>query len=164
MYCSYCGNQIPNDSSFCQKCGHSLEVPQKKGNAKWIVMICVIAFVGITSIVGLLLYMNGLITEKNELIARNESLNRNYRDEIDQYNQLKADYNTLKRQHDEFVDNSVEWAVKATILDSYVVFVGADERYYHKYGCEYLDMSSFWAFNEDAARSKRYKACPHCID
>lgn len=29
MFCSKCGNQIPDDSTFCGKCGTKIEVPQQ---------------------------------------------------------------------------------------------------------------------------------------
>ena len=27
MYCRYCGQQLPDDSAFCSKCGKKLEDP-----------------------------------------------------------------------------------------------------------------------------------------
>lgn len=51
---------------------------------------------------------------------------------------------------------------KSDFMDDYIEIVGVDEYYYHKYGCDYLDDSSFWAFNSEAAKSKGYHKCPHC--
>ena len=52
---------------------------------------------------------------------------------------------------------------KSSFLDDYIVIVSAkDQSKYHKYGCSELDLSEFWAYNTDLAKSYGYTACPLC--
>ena len=54
---------------------------------------------------------------------------------------------------------------KAEFMDDYIriVSVLTKDGYYHKYGCEDLDTSSFLVFNINAAM-KEYDPCPKCND
>lgn len=50
----------------------------------------------------------------------------------------------------------------ADFLDKYIVVISADgSNLYHRYGCEDLDTSSFWAYNINAATDD-YDPCPVC--
>ena len=52
---------------------------------------------------------------------------------------------------------------KADFLDNYIAIVNSDNDYfYHKYDCELLDTSSFYAFNIANAISKGYHKCKNC--
>ena len=52
---------------------------------------------------------------------------------------------------------------KSSFLDDYIVIVSAkDQTKYHKYGCYELDLSEFWAYNTELAKSYGYTACSKC--
>ena len=52
---------------------------------------------------------------------------------------------------------------KSDFYDEFIVFVSDNTKVYHKYGCQYLDLTSFLAFNIDNAKEQGYKPCSHCI-
>ncbi|MBQ9942335.1 MAG: hypothetical protein IJP03_04935, partial [Christensenellaceae bacterium] len=52
---------------------------------------------------------------------------------------------------------------KANFLDTHIGVIGKnDTTYYHRYGCPYLDTSSFTAHNTNYAKGNGYSACPYC--
>lgn len=47
--------------------------------------------------------------------------------------------------------------------EAHAACVNENSNYYHKYGCKNFDDSSFWIYNEEAAKAEGYKPCPNCI-
>ncbi len=90
----------------------------------------------------------------------------------EKYKKLKKKYDTLKEDNDganlansDLLDQTVELReqlYEAQDALDYVVFVGPDEYYYHSYDCPKLDMSSFFAFNTEAAIDEGYVPCSWC--
>jgi len=162
MQCQKCGNEIPIDSEFCQKCGTKVEhETRKKSKYKNIAIISsLIAILSIVASVGLFIYENEIIQSKDDEL---EELKESYNNLDEKYTSKTKELDTLQTKYDEMKD--VNWDVysKAAALDNYIVFVGTDEYYYHKYECSHLDMTEFWAFNKEAVIG-RYYPCPYCID
>lgn len=48
-------------------------------------------------------------------------------------------------------------------MNKYIAIVPNHTTVYHKYGCQYLDLSDFLVFNISNAEAQGYTACPHCI-
>lgn len=76
----------------------------------------------------------------------NASLQRKLND-YTEVMERRADYGALKEKSD--------------FIDAYVVFVGEDQYYYHTYDC-LTNLSSFWAYNINAAVGQGYHPCPTC--
>lgn len=53
---------------------------------------------------------------------------------------------------------------KAQFLDEYIVIVPTNTSTYHKYGCPYLDLSSFSACNVEIAEDCEFIKCDYCCD
>lgn len=52
--------------------------------------------------------------------------------------------------------------LKLSFMDNYVCIIGSSNNYYHKYGCEDLDTSSFKIFNPSIAQELGFNPCPKC--
>jgi AraC-like DNA-binding protein len=74
--------------------------------------------------------------------------------------------NKLENRIDELEEESFDNIMDKIHLEFYerhVVIVGDDgTRKYHKYGCDDLDTSYFWAYNTEKAEQLGYYACPKC--
>ena len=88
MYCPYCGNRIPDDSSICEYCGNSLDGilednnkqkakrkrETKKKTVKWLMVPGIVLFVVIIAIVSKTL----LFTNEDKAIAQQEEQQQLY--------------------------------------------------------------------------------------
>ena len=88
MYCPYCGNRIPDDSSICEYCGNSLDGiledsnkqkakrkrEAKKKTAKWLIVPGIVLFVVIIAIISKTL----LFTNEDKEIAQQEEQQQLY--------------------------------------------------------------------------------------
>lgn len=156
MYCMKCGNQIPDDSTFCDKCGATVDVPgearktgnpvivqsvehyappvqePKKKRAKAVVILSVITAIALVGC--------GVLG----LTVLNQS--ETYTKEIDDYKRKINGYET-----------KINW------MDNNVVLVGKYAETFHRYGCSILDKSmGYHILDETTARKKGYRPCPIC--
>ena len=70
---------------------------------------------------------------------------------------IQNKYDELKEKHDGCGD-------KLDFFDEHAVVIADDGTgIYHRYGCSYLDVSSFWIFNTEYAEYMEYTPCSHCI-
>lgn len=70
---------------------------------------------------------------------------------------IQNKYDELKEKHDGCGD-------KLDFFDEHAVVIADDGTgIYHRYGCSYLDVSSFWIFNTEYADYMEYTPCSHCI-
>ena len=136
MNCPHCDQEIPNKSEFCIFCGEKL--PQKKKARTTIILSILLAF--------------SLIVAGGELVyilIREGQVSQL----IDNY-----DHNLAIRK-----ERINELEKKAYFLDNNIAIVPNDgTRLYHKYGCSNLDLSSFWAYNNNIAIEIGYEPCPQC--
>ncbi len=147
MFCQKCGNEIPDNSVFCDVCGERVslqvgtqqtvqkDVKKKKRNKSTIILsvfLC-LSLIGC----GVLGY---IVAEQSSIIASRNRIIQNYQDQLDDYRP------------------------KANFLDNYVVIVGDNgSKYYHKYECGlWRSCESIWIYNEEAARQDGYKPCSIC--
>ena len=87
--------------------------------------------------------------------------------------ELKTDLNNKQNQINTLnttvinqkVDYEEIWDLREQVdfMNKYIVIVPSNTNVYHKYGCQYLDTSSFSAFNITNAKGQGYVACTHCI-
>ncbi len=71
MFCNNCGNQIPDDSKFCEFCGGVVASAPKKANAVKIVIPIVAAFVCIAAVVFVFLFNTSQAKANRELKKAN---------------------------------------------------------------------------------------------
>lgn len=142
MYCQKCGNEIPDNSVFCDVCGEKVSSPQetpksrKKKRSSAVIVLSVLLAVALTGC-GVLGY---IVAEQSSIIASRNRLIQNYQDQLDDY-RLKAN----------FLDNNV------------VIVGGTSTKTYHKYRCVLLDTTNgYLAFNPENAKANGYKPCSIC--
>lgn len=168
MICKNCNSEIPNDSEFCQCCGAEISkevdsdklVANKKGRVVTI-MLGISTAVGVVfGVVMLCLFFN-VNSVNNELSSQVNDLQAKIKSDETKYSTLEKKYNSLKSDYDDLEDDYRDCYDKASFMDRYIVFVGADGGRYHKFECPNLDLSSFWAYNIEAARGS-HKPCDYC--
>lgn len=154
MYCQKCGNEIPDNSVFCDVCGErvSLQVgiqqtvqkdaKKKKRNKSTIILsvfLC-LSLIGCGVLGYIAIRKANLVAFKSEVIKNKNNSIDYYENEVD-----------LLRERAEFLDN-------------YVVIVGDNgSKYYHKYECGlWRSCDSILVYNEEAARQDGYKPCSIC--
>lgn len=178
MICKCCKRSIPNDSIFCQYCRYEVkeshikddEILNESPDVKFdnnpgedyskqviedkkeikklqtkkdalvesIILLIIIFFV----ILAIFYYKN---TQKNDEISS-----------------LEKSLSVSERQASKYYDKYQEVLYKANFLDEYVALVNEDSNEYHTLDCEYFYMSSFWAYNYNAAEDNGYIVCPKC--
>jgi hypothetical protein len=110
---------------------------------------------------------DSLIAEKDATIESQDSqiqeLQGDVDDQLTEIDELLGTIEELEISMEELYNQGSADMEKAYFMDDYVVIVPDDgTEMYHKYGCEYLDLSSFWVYNIDAAINMGYAACPYC--
>lgn len=189
MKCKICSKEIPDDSEFCQFCGNKIPViptaemnqKQLKALKKWktLSFLFLTLFVVSTGAAGFLGYC--YYQEQNataECEKRLDEEKRNHASEAnseetealrEENNRLVKANRSLKSCIEEKEESIENWRSKyysisgcAEFMKEYVVIVGADEYYYHKYGCRYLNESTFYVYNVDNAIANGYVPCSHC--
>lgn len=76
---------------------------------------------------------------------------------------LRVDLKNIKESEKKYYNLYNETKKKSDFMDKYVVIVPTNTYVFHKYGCQYLDMSSGLIFNIQNAKGQGYIACKHCI-
>jgi len=142
-FCSRCGSVVDRETKICSGCGKKYFKGIKF--TKFSITVIILSVVLLTSVI----------------------INFAQYSEIDYLNG-RVNYwsNETEKLKDEVSDLEWEKMKQGWSLDFYeehVVIVPDDgTRKYHKYGCDDLDTSSFWAFNTEAAIQKGYRACSKC--
>ena len=100
------------------------------------------------------------IKERDDTISSQNSTISSQRTKISDLNKQIEDL------QDDYFDSLMENLHQLTKINFYekhaVVVPDDGTNLYHTYGCDYLDTSSFWIYNTEAAISKGFKPCPHC--
>lgn len=178
MYCMKCGKEIPNDSTFCDTCGATVDVPveargvenatppqsfkqpgytvdptitqPKKKRSKAIIILSVIAALALIGC-GVLGFV---VADQAGTIASQDKRIENYIDTIDERGRRLMD---LQKDAD--------------FLERYVVVVTNNSgKKYHKYSCYQFQNSiwpnskTYWIYNVEAARQDGYRPCPICCN
>ena len=166
-FCKNCGAEIPPGTRRCAFCK---KVDKKRQGAK---ILCLV--LGIAIFVGLCTFCTCLYMQLDDYKTVNNNLNKEIVNLKSARKQLQVDNVSLKTEIFELNKNIESlkekyddyWDIKFKIVfyEEHVVFVEDDgTNKYHKFGCEDFAGKSFWAFNTEAAKVKKYKACPKCIE
>ena len=143
MNCPHCNQEIPNKSEFCIFCGE--KIVQKKKARTTIILSILLAFSLIVA-GGELVY---ILIREGQVSQLIDNYDHNLAIRKERINELEERINELKK--------------KAYFLDNHIAIVPDDgTRIYHNYGCEKLDLSYFWAYNNEAAIDNGYRPCPYC--
>lgn len=112
----------------------------------------------------------------NELSVEIESLSEENRKAESENSSLKDDNSSLKAENSSLdvknrllstdnirltIQNS-DYYSKAWFLDTYIVLVTTTGSKYHRYDCQYVKDSSFYAFNIETAQVRGYEPCSVC--
>lgn len=171
MICPSCNSRIPDDSQFCQCCGKntkdlknlSSKKEKKYGRVPIIVLGVTTGVFAVISVVMLVFSLNTVqaLNYANDRINELETAAEKYESTEKDYKSLQTKYNSLQDDYDDLSSDYWDAYEKASFMDEHIVFVGADRERYHKFDCPLLDLSSFWAYNTEAARDD-YRACNFC--
>jgi hypothetical protein len=136
-YCSICGSIINNELNKCEQCGKQYF---KLSIDFLLITILFVLLIGATAYIYFL--NNG-----------NKKLN------------IQVTYweKQYEEKRDEYVDLLIEQNSKIDFMDRYIVIVSNDgTKKYHKYGCEDLNLSTFWIYDIEEAVSKGFIMCKKC--
>lgn len=161
-FCKRCGSQIDPETKKCTGCGK--QYPYFSEKLFWRVFTPVICIV--LAIVIILQYNNNQlwINAYNDQQDRITKQAQKIEDQEDTISIYESDINDKLSKISALEQGNEELRDKTNFMDYYIVIVGADEKYYHKYGCPRLNKSTFLAFNIDAAKGEGYKPCPYCCE
>lgn len=147
MNCLKCGQLIPDDSDFCQYCGSRITTGK------------------------IALQYDDLEEEgSEESIASTSEQDHVFSPQETAISLQEAKISMQEREKEE-LENAADEAIrqlhtciaKLRFYDKNVVIVPDDGKLlYHKYGCEELDLSSFWIYNTKLAEANSYKPCDYC--
>lgn len=125
----------------------------KKNNKNTIIILIIaLIIVAITTIVLLFYTLNLKQTFEKEKNANEYTIQS-----------LKSDMTKIKESEKKYYNLYSETKKKSNFMDDYIVIVPTNTYVFHKYGCQYLDISSFLAFNIENAKGLGYVACKHCV-
>ncbi len=182
MKCLNCGNTIPDDSVFCPRCGSDTRLVkssdagrvEEKKKSHITIVLGVLSVILIITTVFLVVDDIEMHKTKDDYVAENEELNQRIQELNDEVNnqteellEANEQIEKLQKQYSSIrntLDTTDRLKSKLSRALSYVVFVGPDDYYYHKWDCDRLDMSEFYAFNTEYAIGEGYVPCPHCIE
>jgi len=101
---------------------------------------------------------NGGIQSENEALS---SANDEMSGEIEA---LNAEVDRLNSRVEMLTEENNILRPKADFLDDHIKVVEDDsKKTYHTFGCEHLDLESFWAYNSEQVVGKsKYTKCPYC--
>ncbi len=144
MNCPHCDQEIPNKSEFCIFCGE--KIAQKK-RPKAIITLSILLAISLALAGGELIYILIKGQQTSQLI-----------------NNYEHNMAIRKNRINELEDEIAQLEDKAHFYDTLVAIIPSDgSGLYHKYGCEYLDLSKFKGFDYTGeAEYKGYSPCPYC--
>jgi RNA polymerase subunit RPABC4/transcription elongation factor Spt4 len=179
--CKACGALIDSRTRRCTGCGKQYLQPKKAVIwAAAIVVLAILAGINVWQYLKSAEQREALkasnteiasqkeqLQEKDTLIADKDDTIKNQEDEMKELQDNLAELQKETEDQQEAIEalnnNEAAYMDKVAFMDDYVVIVPDNgTNTYHKYGCEYLDMSSFWIYNVDAAIGMDYEACPYC--
>ena len=138
-FCSRCGSVVDRETQICSGCGKKYFRGITFNKFTWLNLMFVL-FISISFIINIVQY------------GENDD--------------LEWEINRLENRIDELEYEGLDDIKDKIHLDFYerhVVIVGDDgTKKYHKYGCDDLDTSYFWAYNTEKAEQLGYYACPKC--
>lgn len=146
-FCKFCGGVIDTKTKKCTSCGK-----QFFRLTKGIVAIMSLSIV-LAALVGFNIYLCiGLRNSTSSISA----LSRQIIEKEATISALEDEVGALEAEKE-------ETASELDFYESYAVIVADDgTELYHAYGCDDLDISSFWIYNIDAAKNEGYEPCPKC--
>lgn len=185
-YCSRCGSLIDHQSKQCTGCGKKYFKGIKFNKVS--VAITVLSLV-IVVLIGLNVFqylysswmteelykknisIENLEVENENLEKENEGLEQKNEDLKEEVSELKTKVQSQRvtlSNNDQAIERLQaeikEYTPIVQFCKDYVRVIGDDDTdTYHKYGCNYLDISQgFWIFNTDAAKARGFVECPYC--
>lgn len=100
----------------------------------------------------------------NELQTENINLINQNNGNLNRINELESKNKEYKEKSIENSNKITSMENKVTFMDKHVVIVPANTNIFHKYDCQYLDISNGGlVYNPENARSEGFVPCPKCI-
>lgn len=121
----------------------------KKQEKTIVYMLMGALIVSVITLIASAVYINDISSKLNYKDTQIKGLNTTITNNQKRLSNLQKKYDNIQP--------------KSEFMDNYIVIVPKNTNIYHKYDCKYLDVSSFYAFNIENARSQGYVACKHCI-
>ena len=166
-YCKKCGGKIDDIRKVCSSCGKQY-FSFKKALPTMLLLFLSVILIGL-NITQLFVHLNdkakieeldNTVKERNITISSQKSTISSNKTKI---TNLENEVSDLESQLSEVRSNSFEQWWKLYFYEEHVVVVPDDgTNLYHTYGCDYLDTSSFWVYNTEAAVNLGYNPCRYC--
>ena len=165
-YCKRCGGAIDPKSKKCQDCGKQyFHVPKHLGVGLLAVLCLTLAGLNIFLYTQMASAEKKLAQATTTIAAKEKTITQQETTIFEQeatISEQKSEIADLKKKANERGLSQLEDHLKARFMDNYVVIVGDSNNRYHKYGCEDLDLSYFYAYNIENAKAQGYRACSKC--
>lgn len=156
-YCKICGGLIDSERKKCTSCGKQF-FKFSKGIIKTIVTIMLFVL-----LVGLNIFQYIFFAQTNKEFAQSKTTISTQKNTIlkqkEEIEKLNEDVNKYKGQVRKYI---LEYGQKARFMDDHIVIIGNSNNKYHKYDCEDLDTTYFYAYNTENAKAQGYRACSKC--
>lgn len=155
-YCKKCGGLIDRETKKCQGCGKQYLHITK---IVWIAFLAIIC----CALLGLSVYQHGqIVSMERELEEATATISEKEKIVASQRKKISEQESKIDAQKG--IANLYEkwWADKAHFMDDHIVLIGDSNNKYHKYGCEDLDLTYFYAYNTENAKAQGYRACSKC--
>lgn len=120
----------------------------KKNNTKvWKILIVILIIFTITMVIGGIIHIINLNETTEKLLNEIENLEKENKE--------------IEQRNVKYIKENLSTQIKANFFDKYVLIVPKNTRVYHKYDCQYCDISgATLIFIND---TQGYKPCSHCI-
>ncbi len=155
--CPKCNTQCDDTKIYCPNCGNLLKAviepmphdDAKESNAGRVVVTILL----VVSLIGNAILAIGWSNSSEEA-------DRNY----SRYWSMKSEYDSLQSEYDSLQSNYNEIKDSYDFYDEHARVVPSDgSKKYHKYGCTYLDTSSFQIHNTKYITANNLASpCPYC--
>lgn len=162
--CNQCHKTFSDSEAFCDTCGAPLsydgrsvnENGNKEGTVKKKPKTAMIA-ISVLAVVSVVLSIMLYNQYSNRMYLRR--LTTQLENKVDEYENEKIP--ELENEVKLYKERMDTQANKLDFYLKYIVLVGEDRIYYHKYGCEDFT-GGFSGYNISQAQDLGYSACPKC--
>lgn len=126
------------------------EKPNKKTKIRFVFVLALIIFIAISV-----------------LFVREHIKSAEFQNQIDELewevNRLETLYNTASDARDNAIKTRDSMKEELDFWKNNAVIVTEYGEKYHTFGCQYIEESSFWIYNSEAAKSMGYEPCSVCF-
>jgi hypothetical protein len=164
-FCKHCGSQIDMNTHTCTGCGKKVfGLPKLSKQKVWNVfsIILIVIFAGFS------LYnywVAGSYQDKlDRSLKENASLTEKFESQSLQIKTLQRSLEIKEDTKQQLYAQVGKLQEEANFLENKIAFVTPTGTKYHRYGCQYIKDSRYWAYNIEQMSSRGYTPCEVCFN